>query len=383
MASLAIVAMLYSCKQAKQDKADPLVSHIDSTVKAGNDFFLFANGKWFKQNPIPASEQSNGLWQLIQDTINAQVRSVCESSAALKDAPKGSNKQKIGDFFFTGMDSVNLNKKGLADLKEDLARIDAIKDIKGLAKEAAYIHSVAGAPLFRLYVGQDDRISSKYAVFVNQGGLSLPDRSYYIDNDPRTIMIRGKFVTYLTNMFRIMGYADAAAGIAAEHCMKLEIALARVSRKREDTRDPLKNYNKIPMAKLKASMPNFDWELFLMVAGMNKADTVIVGQPEFLAAENGFLKSIPLADWKSYLKIQLVSSLSRFLDDKTYLEGFNFYSTVLRGIKEPKPRWKRVVEQTDRSLGELIGQVYVNEYLPKGTQEKLQEIGMFFTVHTE
>ncbi|MEI8007274.1 MAG: M13 family metallopeptidase [Bacteroidota bacterium] len=375
MASFAVLAMLYSCKPASLDKPDPLVSHIDSTVKAGNDFFLFANGKWFKQNPIPASEQSNGLWQLIQDTINAQVRSVCESSAALKDVPKGSAKQKIGDFFYTGMDSVNLNKKGLGDLKEDLARIDAVKDISGLATEAAYIHSVAGSPFFRFYVGQDDRISSKYAVFVNQGGLSLPDRNYYVDNDARTIMIRGKFVTYLTNMFRIMGYTDAAAAHASEHCMKLETALAKVSRKREDTRDPLKNYNKISIEKLKASMPDFDWDLFTKAAGLNKADTVIVGQPEFLAAENGLLKSIALEDWKNYLKVRLVSSLSRFLDDKTYLEGFNFYSTVMRGIKEPKPRWKRVVEQTDGSLGELIGQVYVNEYLPKGTKEKLQEIG--------
>ncbi|MCX6284439.1 MAG: M13 family metallopeptidase [Bacteroidetes bacterium] len=377
MAFLAILVIVTSCNSGKNNKKspDPLISHIDSTVKAGNDFFLFANGKWFKENPIPPSEQANGLWQLIQDTINAQVRTICKSSAAVKDAGKGSNKQKIGDFFFSGMDSASINKKGLADLKEDLDRITAIKDIRGLVSEAAYIHAVSGSPMFRFYVGQDDRISSKQALFIFQGGLSLPDRNYYFDNDPRAVMIRGKFNGHLTNMFKLMGYQDDAAKLAADRTMKLETALAKASRKREDTRDPLKNYNKIPLARLKASMPDFDWELFMQSSGLKTVDTVVVGQPEFLTAENGLLKSVPLDDWKNYLKFHLIGSLSRFLDDKTFLESFSFYSTVLRGVKEPKPRWERVVEQTDRSLGELIGQVYVDEYLPKGTKEKLQEIG--------
>jgi len=388
MAVVAILAMIVSCHRGNVKNAmqgsDPLVSHIDSTVKPGDDFFLFANGKWFRQNPIPASEQANGLWQLIQDTINVQVRKICESSAAMTNAPKGSNKQKIGDFFYSGMDSVSLNKKGLADLKDALDRIDAIKDLDKLVKEAAYIHSVSGSPFFSFYVGQDDRISNKYAVFIEQGGLSLPDRTFYVDNDPRTVMIRGKFTNHLTNMYKLMGYDEAAAKLASEHTMKLETALAKASRKREDTRDPLKNYNKIPFARLKADMPNFDWAAFMANTGIAKPDTVIVGQPEFLKSENGFLKSFPLNDWKNYMKFHLVRGLARFLDDKTYMESFSFYSTVLRGVKEPKPRWKRVVEQTDFSLGELIGQVYVDEYLPKGTKEKLNEIGKaIMTVYAE
>jgi len=377
MAFMALLAFVSSCKSGmnKNQSPDALVSHIDSAVRPGDDFFLFANGKWFREHPIPASEQSNGLWQLIQDTINAQVRNICESSAALKDVSKGSNKQKIGDFYYSGMDSLSLNKKGLAGLTEDLGRIDAIKDIKGVVKEAAYIHMVAGSPLFRFHVGQDDRISSKHAIFISQGGLSLSDRSFYFDKDPRAVMIRGKFTEHMTRMYKLMGYTEAAARLAGEHNMKLETAMAKASRKREDTRDPLKNYNKVPLSELKVSMPDFDWDLFIQGTGLNNADTVIIGQPEFLAAENGYLKSFPLADWKNYLKYHLIADLARYLDDRTYLENFSFYSTVLRGVKEPKPRWKRVVEQTDRSLGELIGQVYVSEYLPKGTKEKLQEIG--------
>jgi putative endopeptidase len=356
-------------------KADPLVSHIDSGVKPSDDFFLYANGTWFKQHPIPASEQSNGLWQLIQDTINAQVRTICVSSAALKHAPKGSNKQKIGDFYSTGMDSVTLNKTGLADLKEEFDRIDAITDLHGIVKEAAYQHAVAGAPLFSFGVGQDDRISSKNAVFIYQGGLSLPDRNFYFDTDSRALMIREKFTAHLQRMFALMGYGEAKSAEASAHLMKLETALAQASRKREDTRDPLKNYNKFSYKQFSDASPNIDWAAFIAQAGLKNVDTVIVGQPEFVTALNGCLTQYPLEDWKNYLKYHLVISLARSLDDKTYLEVFGFYSGTLRGVQEPKPRWKRVVEQTDALLGELIGQVYVNEYLPKGTKQKLLEIG--------
>jgi putative endopeptidase len=168
--SFFVVAVFCFSLSMSQSKIplDPLVAHIDSTVKPGDDFFLFANGKWFKENPIPASEPSNGLWQIIQDTINDQIRNVCESSAALTNVKRGSNKQKIGDFFRSGMDSVMLNTHGIADLKDYIAMIDKIKNLKDVAKVAANLHVVAGAPLFRFGVGQDDKISSKNAIFISQ-----------------------------------------------------------------------------------------------------------------------------------------------------------------------------------------------------------------------
>jgi len=374
---LVIAAIIVSCTETKKNEAatDALLSHIDSTVKPGDDFFLFANGKWFKQHPIPASEANNGLWQLIQDTINAQVRTICESSAALKDVKRGSNKQKIGDFFFTGMDSVTLNKKGISDLKGDLDRIDGIRDLDGLIKTAAYIHSVSGSPMFSFWVTQDDRISSKNAVNIMQGGLSLPDRNFYFDKDPRAVMIRAKFLEHVKNMYKIMGQDETAAKKAADQLMKIETALAKAARKREDTRDPLKNYTKLSFKAFSESTPNLNWMVFMQNTGLPKVDSVIVGQPEFLTALNGYLKSFPLNEWKNYLKFHLITGLARFMDDNTYKESFNFYNVVLHGVKEPRPRWKRVVTQTDGSLGELIGQVYVDEYLPKGTKEKLLEIG--------
>jgi putative endopeptidase len=377
LCSLVILAIFTSCRQSKShsDKSDALAAHIDSTAGAGNDFFQYANGKWFNQNPIPASEQSNGIFQLIQDTINAQVRKICESSAAVQQVEKGSNKQKIGSFFFTGMDSTLLNKRGISDLKSDFETIDKLTDLNGIIKEAAYIHTVSSAPLFNFYIAQDDRNSGKYQVYIGQGGLSLPDRSFYFDNDARAKTIRDKFVTHVGNIFKIMGYDESNAKKSALKLMEMETSLAKTSRKREDTRDPLTNYHKMTFAALTALTPVLDWKTFVSTAGLEKVDSVIVGQPEFLTALNEYLTKYTAGDWKIYLKYHMMNGLSSYMDDKTYMEDFSFYTATLRGVKEPKPRWKRVVEQTDGSLGELIGQVYVTEYLPKGTKEKLLEIG--------
>jgi putative endopeptidase len=372
------------CSAQSNQSVDPLVSHIDPSVKAGDDFFLYANGTWFKNHPIPADQQSYGIFQIIQDTINAQIRTLCESSASLKAVKHGSDKQKIGDFFASGMDSAALNKRGIADLQEDIAKIEAVHDLKDLLRITAYLQSVAGSPLFAFGVGQDDRISSKHAILLWQGGLSLPDRNYYFDTDARAAGIRTKYAEHLTRMFIHIGCDTAKARLSAGTVVKLETALAQASRKREETRDPLKNYHKISYQQLRASTPDIDWDIFMSTIGLKNVDTVIVGQPEFFAALNGCLKTFSIEEWKTYLTYHLVRSLASFVDDTTYQEVFNFYGTVLRGIEQPKPRWKRVVEQTDGSLGELIGQVYVKEYLPGGTKEKLLEIGSAIkTVYAE
>ncbi|HTB05998.1 MAG TPA: M13 family metallopeptidase [Bacteroidia bacterium] len=372
------IALLSSCnnqpKNTESTGPDELVSHIDSTISPAQDFFMFANGKWFKNNPIPNSERQNGIFQTIQDTINAQIHNLCMSCAKLTNAEPGSAKQKIGDFFYTAMDSVTLNKNGITDVKPDLDKIENIKDMKGLIEVAAYISTVSGRPFFDFEVGQDERLSSKNAVHISQGGLSLPTRDYYFDMDARAVMVREKFVKHVKNMYEIMGYDSVKAMKAADNLMKLETTIAKTSRKREDTRDPLKNYKKIPFKELISMMPNFDWNLYVQSVGLTNVDSVILGQPEFLTALNGYFKSFPLEDWKNYLKLHYMQSLASYVDDKTYMEVFSFYATTMLGVKEPKPRWKRAVEETDGSLGDLIGEVYVSDYLPKGTKEKLMQI---------
>jgi len=374
-AAILAALCMTSCKQGKglANEKDPLVADIDSSVRAQDDFFQFANGKWFKENPIPASEQSNGIFQIIEDTVKAQVLGICKSAASSEQS-KGSNKQKIGDFYYSGMDSIALNKNGINDIKPELSKIDRIQNLNGLIAEVAYIHTVSANPLFNFYVTQDDKNSSKYQVYITQGGLSMPDRSYYVDMDAKTKEIRNKFVQHVGNMFVIMGCDKAKSNMIAAKQLALETDLAKSARKREDTRDPFANYNKMPFSKLATSTPNIDWNLFIHGMGLAKVDSVVVGQPEFLAGLNKLLNKYSIDDWKNYLKYQYITGLASYVDDKTYNEDFNFYSKVLRGVQEPKPRWKRVVTETNDDLGDLVGQVYVDEYLPKGTKDKLNEI---------
>jgi putative endopeptidase len=239
----------------------------------------------------------------------------------------------------------------------------------------AYLHTVGANPAFSFYVGQDDKNSTKYALFFSQGGLGMGNRDYYFNTDKETVTIRNEYVKHLEAMSKLMGNEAAAAKKNAEVVMKLETELAKNSRKLEALRDPIANYNKMSLEQFKAATPNMAWDKMLSVMNVKKADTVIIGQPEFYKALDKTIKSYSIADWKTYLKWDLVNNYSSYLGKDIENQNFYFFSTVMGGVKEQKPRWKRVVEQTDGSLGELIGQVYVEEYLPKGTKEKLLEIG--------
>jgi putative endopeptidase len=368
-------AALVNCTKKEATYSDPLVTNRDTTVSPGDDFFSYANGGWFKKNPIPGSERSNGIFRTIQDTINAQVKSICENAAKNTDAVKGSNEQKIGDFYASGMDTVAVDKQGLKPLAPHLQRIDAIADVPELLSTISYLHTIGASPAFSFYVSQDDKISTKYAVFFGQGGLGLDNRDYYFNTDKETANIRAEYVKHLQAMLTLMGSDAATAKADAATIMKLETELAKASRKLEALRDPIKNYNKMPVAQFKASTPNIDWGKVIPELGVAQADTVIVGQPEFYTALNKMVKSYPLASWKTYLKWNLLNSYASYLTTDIEKQDFHFYSTVMSGVATQKPRWKRVVEQTNNSLGELIGQVYVKDYLPKGSKEKLMEIG--------
>ncbi len=325
--ALLVTLLFVACGSDKQPVTDQgpdfLAMNIDTTISPGTDFFMYANNGWFSKNPIPASEQGNGLWQLIRDTINAQVRQICENSAANSTAEKGSPKQKIGDMYFSGMDSVSLNAAGVTPLKPEMDMIDGMTDAASVAKATAMVHMNSGAPMFGFYIGQDDKLSNKYAIFISQGGLSMPDRSFYVDMDERAVKVREKFTPYLESMFTIMGYDAAKAKVAAANHMKLETALAKASRKREDTRDPNENYNKITFAELQKMSPSFDWATFMSNTGINNPDTVIVGQPEVIKAWDKLLKSTPSDDLKNYLKIHLLRGLASYLDDNTYQQHFS------------------------------------------------------------
>ena len=364
-----------SCNKNKDAVfSDPLLTNRDTTVSPSNDFFNYANGGWFKNNPIKATDKSNGIFRTIQDTINNQVKSICES-AAKATAKRGSNKQKIGDFYASGMDSIMINKNSFSPLKTELAGIDAVTDVASLLKTIGHLHSIGANPAISFYVSQDDKISSKHALFLQQGGLGLGEREYYFNTDADTKNIRLEYVKHIQAMLQLLGQQKEIALANSKSIMKIEGEFAKNSRKMEDLRDPVKNYNKMSVAQLNLITTAVNWNKTLPEFGILKADSVIVGQPEFFKGWNLMLKKYSISDWKTYLQWNLVNSFASYLSTDFENQNFKFYGTILSGIKKQKPRWKRVVQQTDGSLGDLIGQVYIDEYLPKGSKEKLLEIG--------
>ncbi len=376
-AALLSGAVFSACNQSgasNENLPDPIAEHIDSSISPGKNFFLFANNGWFKNHPIPSSEKSNGIFRTIQDTINESVRKICESSAAAK-AEKGSNKQKIGDYFFSGMDTVNIEKVGTQPLTALFSKIDAISDNAGLVREIASLQSQGISNSFGFYVTQDDKKSTQYSIYLVQPRLGLPDRDYYFNNDSRTVNIRSEYSKHLKAMFGHLGQDEKAAAATASAVFNLETALAKSCRKMEDLRDPYKNYNKKSVTDLSKLAPAINWNGVLETYKIKGADSVVVGQPEYLTALNTQLSKTPLADWKNYLKWTVVNTYASFLNSAIENQSFYFNSTVIDGVKERKPRWKDIVENTDGALGELIGEVYVAEYCPKGTKEKLLEIG--------
>ncbi|RAR69259.1 M13 family metallopeptidase [Flavobacterium aciduliphilum] len=375
MAVYSLVAIsVVSCAKKQQEFVDPLLTNRDTTIIPSEDFFHYANGGWFKKHPIPSSEKSNGIFRMIQDTINNQIKNICIKSAEA-EAPKGSLKQKIGDFYASGMDSIAIDKAGISPLKNEIAKIDAVNDFAGLLQAIGHLHTIEASPAFGFYVGQDDKISSKNALFLTQGGLGLGQRDYYFENDENTKKIREAYPKHMAKMFELTGMPQQKALSSATLIMKMETELASHSRKLEALRDPIQNYHKMSLAALNALTPSIDWKVMFSNLNIKQADSVIVGQPEFFKALDGTLKKYSIEDWKTYLKWDLYNTYASYLDKKIEEQNFYFFSTVMNGIKEQKPRWKRIVEETDSALGELIGQVYVKEYLPEGTKEKLLEIG--------
>ncbi|HVS95858.1 MAG TPA: M13 family metallopeptidase [Puia sp.] len=365
--------ILAACNhKPEQSKPDFLTANIDSTVSPADDFFQFANGGWIKRTPIPASESGWGLGNLVNEEIYDRLRKVNEHAAA-QQAAKGTITQKIGDLWYSGMDSTAIDKQGLDPLKPEFDSIQAIASGNAIARVAAGFHLKGVSVLFRDYVAQDDKNSSKTAFQLIQGGLGMPTRDYYFKMDTGAMAVRKAYVDFLSGTFREMGLDSAGAAKKAAAVLRLETALAKVSRKREDLRDPYANYHKMDVRALGHLMPAFDWPGYFREVGAQRVDSVIVGQPEFFTALNHLLTTVALQDWKDYFTSQLVLRSAPYLDSGTFGRYF-IYSQSLTGVTAPKVRWKRVIDAEQGAIGEALGQLFVKEYFSDTAKKRYSDL---------
>jgi len=354
-------------------KPDFLTADIDTTVSPREDFFAFANGGWIKRTPIPDAESGWGLGNLVEDEIYNRLKKV-NDDALQQQAAKGTITQKIGDFWYSGMDSADIEKQGLSPLKPELDEIGAIKNTEDLTKTAADMHLKGNRVFFADYVSQDDKNSAAMALSLHQGGLGMPNRDYYFNTDTRATAVRKAYQQYQVETFEELGADSMTALKKSKAVFALETRLAQASRKLADLRDPYKNYHKMDLAELKRLTPAFDWTAYFQQIGtIPTLDSVIVGQPEFYTELNKQLEKTSLQDWKDYLSFLLIFRSAPYLDSKTYGNYFA-YSQTLSGAKIPKPRWKRVIDAEQQAIGEALGQLFVKEYFSDTAKRRYSEL---------
>jgi len=367
---LAFALCAYQTKKLVDNPNDPIVKHIDPSVKPGDDFFLYANGTWLKENPIPPAYSSWGIGNEVNEEIRDRLKKINEDALAAL-APKGSSTQKIGDFYYSGLDSVGIEKAGVSPLKEQLTLIDNAQNVQDILNAAAILTTTGTRNIIGMRVSQDDKNSSKMMVQLGQTGLGLPNRDYYFKTDARTTKIRNDYSSkYLPTMLQLSGWDEQKALAGAKSTYAIEKFLADSSRKLEALRDPYKNYHKITIAQLDQLTPGISWDNLFKSLQLNPVDSVIVGQPEFYKAVNKALTTFTVDDWKAYLRTKLVTSYAPYLNNALADESFRFSGKVLRGQKEQLPRWKRVLDNENGIMGELLGQLFVKAYFSEKSKER-------------
>ena len=348
------------------------LANLDRSVSPCDNFFQFASGTWLKKNPIPPAETRWGAFNELADRNQAIERRILEKAAADRTAKPGTNLQKVGDFYAAAMDSAAIEAAGLKYLQPRLNEINAISDLAGLQRYLADPASY-GTGWYGLGVGQDSKNSTQYAVRMGQGGLTLPDRDYYLKDDARSKAIRAAYQTYQVNVFRLLGDDATAAANNAAAVTRIEKRLATISRTRVALRDRLSNYNKMTVAEATAAYPSLNLPLVLRENGLADAQDIIVGQPEFLKEVSAMFTEEPLPDQKQYLRWHLVSGVTSALPKAFGDESFKF-SQVLTGAKQQQPRWKRSLRATDGALGEAFGQLYVDEAFSPAAKARAKQM---------
>ncbi len=381
---LSIPLLMGSCENKAQStgetgtvqttQVEPIqLANLDTTVAPCENFYQYANGGWIKNNPAPPSESRWGSFNELYDRNQKILREVVEK-ASEEEATKGSVAQLVGDFYQAGMDSATTEKMGIKPIQEDLKRIAAIKDKEEVLRVLGYLKKKGVGAGFRAYVYIDDKNSEQNITQFNQGGLGMPDRDYYLKDDENKNKIKTAYLTYIQTLLKLAGATEEEANAQAAQIVAFETKLAEASKSRVALRDPVANYNKMTVAELDAQMPNVDVKMLLAEMSLQKAEEVIVGQPDFFKAFDGLVASASLEEWKSYLRWHFLRRTAPYLSHDFVKAHFQFTQTALRGTKEMKPRWKRVLAQTDRALGEALGQLFVKKAFTPQAKEKMMTL---------
>jgi len=347
-------------------------ANMDFSVKPWENFYQYANGGWLKNHPIPADYSSWGAFTELAERNNAALHRIMEEAAATKDAPKGSPTQMVGDFYASGMDEAAIEKAGIQPIEPELKRVAAIKNTSDLAAALARWMELGATAGFYFGSDQDAKDSESVIGICWQGGLGLPDRDYYLNDDEDSRNLRAAYVEHIAKMLALIGEEDPQA--KARTILDFETRLAEASMSKVLCRDPDATYHKMTFDEVRKLMPGFDWGAFLAELKIDAPPEVNVAQPEFFSALSKAVQEVSLEDWKTYLRWHLVSAAAPYLGRAFVDESFDFYGRELTGVEELKPRWKRVMATVDDCIGEAVGQLYVRENFSSEAKKQALEL---------
>lgn len=372
---IALALMATSCNSKKEaaQKGGIQIANLDQTANPRNDFYQYACGGWMKANPLTDEYSRFGSFDQLAENNRSQIKSLIEDLAH-QQSQQGSVAQKVGDLYNIAMDSAKLNADGVAPIKGYLEKIEALDNRAVLSECVAGMHRDGFGPFFGLYVGADDMNSSMNMAQLYQGGLSLGEREYYLDNDDHTKEIRAKFEEHVVKMFQLAGFTEEEARKAATDVMKVETRLAETTKSAVELRDPHANYNKITVAQLKKEVPGINWDAYFTTIGLKDLQEVNVGQMAEIKTVADLLTKENMDVLKSYLQWNVINTASSYLSDDFVAQNFDFYGKTLSGTKEMQPRWKRAVSSVNGVLGEAVGQMYTDKYFPAAAKERMVKL---------
>ncbi len=347
------------------------LSYIDSTVRPGDDFFAHVNGKWVEEFEIPADKSNYGTFAKLTEAAEEDVKAIIEMSAT-GDFAKGSDEQKVGDLYKSYLDMETRDTLGVGPLQPELDRIAAISSHDELpAYFADATRRGYGMP-FGLAQFPDMKNPGFYGVYAFQGGLGLPEREYYFNDDEKSVALRELYVAHIETMFELAGFEGGAE--AAQTIMALETRLAEQHMRKEDARDWQANYNKVPVSELGTVMPQFDWDGYFETLGLSELDGLIVLMTDYMGELDGIIRDTDLDSWKTYLTWGALNAKAGLLDDALDRQNFAFYGTALSGTPEQEEPWRRAVGTVNGLLGEVVGKVYVKNHFPPEAKERMLEL---------
>jgi putative endopeptidase len=346
---------------------------IDHDISPAENFYLFANGNWLRANPVPESESRWGTFDILRDNNTRKLRYILEAAAENTHSTEGSEIRKIGDFFATGMDLDKANQLGISPIRPELDLIAGIASLYDLQNTLAHLQLHGIDALFGLGQMQDFTDNTRIIAVLDQGGLGLPDRDYYFRQDSKSLHMRNEYLRHLSRLFRMLGNEKSTASSIARTILKIETAIAKASLTRSQRRDPAAIYHLVDQSDLDKLMPSFSWKHYFRKIGIGRTDMINLTHPPYFRQLDALLKRFKLDDWKNYLRWRLLAGTSRTLSSPFVDLDFGLRA-LLTGSKEQKPRWKQVIDETNRILGFAVGRIYVNLYFPPQSRQRVMTI---------